>query len=605
MSRPTGQDRTWGARFVGDGRARFRIWAPALDRLELMLGERAVPMRAAGEGWFEHVATGVQPGQPYAFRLPDGLLVPDPASRAQAGDVHGPSLLVDPGSYAWRNTAWRGRPWHETVIYELHVGTFTPEGTFAAAQEKLGYLAQLGVTAVEIMPVAQFGGRRGWGYDGVLLYAPHNAYGTPDEMRAFVDAAHGHGLMVLLDVVYNHFGPDGNYLGAYAPDFFTSRRSTPWGGAIAYERPPVRRFFIDNALYWLEEFRLDGLRLDAVDNIVDDRSDEELLVELALAVRRAIPDRHVHLTTEDNRNIARLHERDAGGEVRLFSGEWNDDFHNVAHVIATGEKEGYYRDFAEQPWDKLARALAEGFVYQGERSAHSGAARGEPAAHLPPVAFIDFLQNHDQVGNRARGERLASLADLRVLELLQAALLLSPHVPMLFMGEEFGETRPFLFFTDFHGELARAVREGRRAEFSGFGAHGGEDVPDPNDIATFEESRLDWSRPGTRAGGEALASTSRLLALRHRHIVPLLHPPGARAGSVAACADGALAVDWRLGEATLSMRLNLRDEPTALPPAPGKVIYSSGPHPGGDTAAPLSLTVSVAGAGGSGAEGRN
>ena len=590
----------WGAQFSRVGEARFRIWAPALDRLDLVLAGKAAPMTRSEDGWFELVANGVEHGQEYFFRLPDGSTVPDPAARAQAGDVHGPSLVIDPTRYLWRNAGWRGRPWHEAVFYELHVGTFTEEGTFAAAERRLGYLADLGVTAIELMPVAQFGGRRGWGYDGVLLYAPHNAHGTPDELKSLIDAAHGHGLMVFLDVVYNHFGPDGNYLGRYAPDFFHPERHTPWGVAIAYEKPPVRQFFIDNALYWLEEFQLDGLRLDAVDHIHDDLSDEELLVELARRVRTEFPGRHVHLTTEDNRNVTRLHERGPGGEVLLCSGEWNDDFHNVAHVVATGETESYYADFADAPVAKLARAFAEGFVYQGETSAHEGGKpRGKPSAHLPPTVFVNFLQNHDQVGNRAVGERLVSLAkEPRLPELLHAALILSPHIPLLFMGEEYGETRPFLFFTDFHGELGKLVRDGRRKEFAGFAGHAAEDVPDPNALATFEASKLDWNRLETSAGRDALAATRHLLHLRRQRIMPLLASGTSRGGSVIACTDGALAVDWQLDGATLSLRLNLIAEPVALPPAPGETIHAAGGEADGNGGMmpPFSIAVSLSAA---------
>ena len=313
------------------------------------------------------------------------------------------------------------------MIYELHVGTFTPEGTLAAATGELPRLAALGVTAVEIMPLAQFGGDRGWGYDGVLPYAPHNIYGPPEDLAAFVDAAHANGLMVLLDVVYNHFGPDGNYLPLYAPEFFDPGRTTPWGAGIDYTRPPVRRFFIENALYWLTEYGIDGLRLDAVDQIVDP-SRPELLLELAEELRR-LP-RPVHLTTEDNRNVTHLHERGPGGAVTRHSAEWNDDLHNAAHVLATGETEGYYAGFAADPLGLMGRALAEGFAFQGEGG------RGAPSAHLPPAAFVDFLQNHDQTGNRALGERLICLTDAGTLEALTAILCLSPHIPLFFMGEE-------------------------------------------------------------------------------------------------------------------------------------------------------------------------
>lgn len=568
---------TWGTEFVRGGESRFRLWAPGVDRLSLRLGGRERGMDAVGDGWFETSAAGASPGMDYAFVLPDGRTVPDPASRAQHADVHGPSRIVDPAAYAWVHRDWIGRPWEEAVLYEMHVGTFTAEGTFRAAAERLGHLAGLGVTAIEIMPVAQFPGVRGWGYDGVLPYAPHCAYGTPEELKALIDAAHGHRLMVLLDVVYNHFGPEGNHLHAYAPDFFHPGRQTPWGAAIAYEKQPVRRFFVENALHWIEEYNLDGLRLDAIDQIGDAASPVHLLDEIAGQVRSAHPGRHVHLTTEDNRNVTRLHERDTDGRPMLYTAEWNDDFHNAAHVIATNETEGYYADFADGAPARLARALAEGFAYQGERSRHSGRSRGEPSAHLPPAAFIDFLQNHDQVGNRALGERLISLAEPGMVKALTAMLLLSPHIPMLFMGEEFGETRPFCFFTDFRGALADAVREGRRREFAGFSAFGGGNsapVPDPNAAATFEASKLDWARTTSPDGRDWMAFMERLIALRRRHVIPLLKQMSGHAGRVVAARDGVVAVDWEAGAGLLQMRANLDRSPHQVPAVSGDVILA-------------------------------
>lgn len=555
---------SWGAQCLGEGKVRFRVWAPGLETLSLGLGGAVIPMARDGDGWFELLATGIAPGAEYVFVLPDGRPVPDPAARAQAGDVHGASLVVDPTAYRWNATGWVGRPWEDAVIYELHVGTFTGEGTFAAAAGKLDHLVDLGVTAVEIMPVAQFSGNRGWGYDGVLAYAPHRAYGDPAAFKAFVDAAHARGLMVLLDVVYNHFGPDGNYISLYAPDFFHPEKHTPWGAAIAWEADPVRRFFVENALYWLEEYNLDGLRLDAVDHVADD-----LLEEIARRVRAEFPDRHIHLTTEDNRNVTFLHERSENGAVTAYSGEWNDDFHSIAHVIATGETDGYFADFAQDPVGRLARALAEGFAYQGEVSPQWGRPRGEPSAHLPPTAFVDFLQNHDQVGNRAFGERLPGLASPDMLRVLTAMLLLSPHIPLLFMGEEFAEDRPFLFFTDFHGELAKAVTEGRRREFAKFAAFrdgdGTRSIPDPNDPATFAASKLDWAKLGLGSGRLRFGHVRRLLGIRRETIVPALAAAGGNSGSIRAARDGIVAVDWALGPARLQMRANLSKLPRRAP----------------------------------------
>ena len=571
-------ENAWGPSLVPGGGARFRLWAPGARSLGLRIDGRDREMESVGDGWFEAIARDARVGSEYLFVLEDGNAVPDPAARAQLSGVHGPSVLVDPAAYRWRVPDWPGRPWEEAVICEAHVGTFTPEGTFRAAIDRLDHLAETGFTALELMPVAQFSGNRGWGYDGVLLYAPHPAYGTPDDLRALVDAAHSRGLMVLLDIVYNHFGPEGNYLHAYAPDFFDETRQTPWGTAIAYDRPAVRRFFVENALHWLEEYRLDGFRFDAIDHVRDPRSRPELLVEIAERIRALDLGRPIHLTTEDNRNITRLHERGPGGAVPHYTAEWNDDFHNTAHVVATGETEAYYADFVADPVAALARALAEGFVFQGEATV-SGEARGEPSTHLPPAAFIDFLQNHDQTGNRAFGERLIALTPEPRLRALTAILLLSPHVPLLLMGEEWGETRPFMFFTDFHGDLADAVREGRRREFGGFAAFDDPTararIPDPNDAATFAASRIDWDRRETPEGRGWLDFTSRLLAIRRREIVPRLAGAAGHAGRVVADGAGLVAVDWRLDGAVLRLRANLGEAPVVAPDAPGAVLHTT------------------------------
>ena len=574
--------KSWGSEFVRDGEVRFRLWAPGLDRLTLRLNGEDLPMARGEDGWFERVAIGVEAAAEYSFVLPDGEVVPDPASRAQAGDVHGPSLVVDPTSYRWRHPGWAGRPWEEAVIYELHVGTFTDEGTFRSAAEKLDHLASIGVTAVEIMPVAQFAGNRGWGYDGVLLYAPHPAYGSPDDFKWFVDEAHARGLMVLLDVVYNHFGPDGNYLALYAPEFFHPERLTPWGVAISYELDPVQSFFAENALYWLEEYNLDGLRLDAVDH-----ADDALLQQIAARIRAEAWDKPIHLTTEDNRNVTLFHERGEDGSVIAYTAEWNDDFHNVTHAIATGEREAYYVDFVDDSWGKLARCLAEGYAYQGEVSPQHGEPRGEPRAHLPPTAFVDFLQNHDQVGNRAYGERLGELTEPNMLRVLYAVLLLSPHIPLLFMGEEFAEDRPFLFFTDFHGDLAKAVTEGRRREFAKFSAFHAPDelktIPDPNDPETFEASRLDWRKTEVGSGRIWMEYIRELLGLRREFLVPALKNAGPNSGRVVSATDGLIAIDWNLGGATLMMRANMSDRLRPAPSIDGDIIFS---EPRGQIAQP-------------------
>jgi malto-oligosyltrehalose trehalohydrolase len=572
-----GRGASWGAEILDDG-ARFALWAPAARRVALAAGGRLLPMEDAGDGWRTLTTDAVPPGGLYAFDV-DGATVPDPAAREQAGDVHGPSRLIDPAAFRWRRLDWRGRPWEEAVIYELHVGTFTPAGDFDGAVERLPRLADLGITTVELMPVAQFAGRRGWGYDGVLPFAPHVAYGGSDGLKRFVDAAHGLGLTVLLDVVYNHFGPEGLHLRRYAPDFFDPARRTPWGDAIAYDRRPVRDFFVQNAAYWIAEHRLDGLRLDAIDRIAE--ADDTLLEEIALAARAAAPERHVHLCTEDDRNVVALHARDLDNRPRFYTAEWNDDLHHAAHVAATGETAGYYADYADRPAERLARALSSGFDYQGQRSRHLGRPRGEPSGHLPPTAFVAFLQNHDQIGNRAFGERLGSLAAPGAVRTLTAILLLSPQIPLLFMGEEWGETRPFLFFADFEGDLAAAVREGRRAEFAYWPDMADparrETVPDPCDPATFAASRLDWDAADRDAAG-LLALTRTLLDLRRRVVVPRLG--GLRDGSADAAVfgDAGLTVRWRLDDGTrLRLGAVVGPDPAPVPPMAGDALFETAP----------------------------
>ncbi|MET1046215.1 MAG: malto-oligosyltrehalose trehalohydrolase, partial [Hyphomicrobium sp.] len=560
---------SWGATVEESG-AKFRLWAPGQGAIELVSAKTAArePMRKQDAGWFELDTDLIAIGDGYSFRLPNGQLVPDPAARAQIGDVHGPSKLVDPEAYRWKTPDWKGRPWEDAVIYELHTGTFTSEATFDGIAKRLDHLQSLGITAIEIMPVAQFGGTRGWGYDGVLHYAPHQIYGSPENLKALIDEAHGRGLMVLLDVVYNHFGPDGNYIGLYAPQFFHPELKTPWGAGIAYDLQPVRQFFIENALYWLEEYRFDGLRFDAIDQIRD-TSSVHLLDELAETVRRRIPDRQIHLTTEDDRNIVSLHARHGTGETRRFTAEWNDDFHHVVHALATDESDGYYADYAPDAARHLARALTEGYVYQGEPSPfRDGELRGEPSRGLPPSAFVNFLQNHDQIGNRAFGERLATLIDEADLEILTALLLLSPFTPLIFMGEEWAEHRPFLYFTDFDGDLGSAVREGRRNEFRKWKAFADpalrEKIPDPNDPATARASEIDWAK--TSGDNRQLALVKSLLKIRSEKLVPHLKDIKLTAAYGKICGPKAVAVGWPLGggkslELCINLGADARDVP--------------------------------------------
>jgi malto-oligosyltrehalose trehalohydrolase len=458
------------------------------------------------------------------------------------------------------------------VFYELHLGCFggtSPrEGSFAGAARRLPYLAELGVTAVELMPVAAFPGSRNWGYDGVLPFAPDASYGRPEELKAFVEQAHALGLMVFLDVVYNHFGPEGNYLHLYAPQFFTERHRTPWGAGINFDgehSATVREFFVHNALYWLTEYRLDGLRIDAVHAIADD-SQTHILTQLAEAVAAGPGrERRVHMVIENDANEAHHLARNADGTPRRCTAQWNDDFHHAIHVLLTGERDGYYADYADAPARRLGRCLAEGYAYQGEPSAfRDGAPRGEPSRGLPPTAFVNLIQNHDQVGNRAFGERLHQLTSCAALRAATAILLLAPTPPLLFMGQELAADSPFLFFCDFGDDLADAVTEGRRREFAHFQQFADErarqDIPDPNDPETFARSRLPWAALNSPRHLDWHDFHRRLLALRRTRIVPRLAGIRGQAGAAAVINTTGLAVRWRLGDgAGLHLFANLGD----------------------------------------------
>jgi isoamylase len=556
------RDLPFGATLLEKNRTRFRLWAPQQAQMSVEIGERErIPMQRREGGWFE-VAAACGAGASYRYVLDSGLRVPDPAARAQARDVHDASVVIDPRAYHWRCSDWRGRPWPEAVLYELHAGLC---GGFAGVACELDRLSELGITAIELMPINDFPGERNWGYDGVLPFAPDRAYGSPDDLKALIDAAHARGLMVLLDVVYNHFGPDGNYLASYAPQFFRQDVATPWGPAIDFRHAEVRQFFTENALYWLMEYRVDGLRLDAVHAITE----LDWLDEMAAKVRAtAEQGRHVHLVLEHDGNVAEHLRRD-------FDAQWNDDGHHALHVLLTGENESYYVDYADKPAERLARALAEGFVYQGEPSAHrNGAPRGTPSADLPPTAFVLFLQNHDQIGNRAFGDRLTVHTGASALEAAIALQLLCPQIPLVFMGEENACKTPFQFFTDHHGDLAEAVREGRRREFAGFAAFSDparrEQIPDPNAAETFANSRL---RPGPEANTRR-ALYHELIALRAEHLVPRLK--GARAISAKAIGPLAVIARWRLGDGTTwTLASNLGAQRCGLSRPAGQAIFGA------------------------------
>lgn len=558
----------FGARFVAPGQVEFRLWAPNAQNVRVLFeGGADAVLNRVDEGFFS-AQLGCDPGVKYKYEIDHEFLVPDPASRRQAMDVHDHSVVVDP-NFFWRNSQWNGRPWHETVIYELHVGTL---GGFRGVAEHLPRLKALGVTAIELMPIADFPGRHNWGYDGVLPYAPDTAYGTPEQLKELIDAAHGHGLQVFLDVVYNHFGPDGNYIAAYAAQFFDDTVHTPWGGAINFKLPPVRRFFIENALYWLTEYRFDGLRFDAVHAIGDD----EFLLDMAAEIRQVLSGRHVHLILENENNEPILLSGD--DKQPKFNAQWTDDWHHCLHVLLTGEAEGYYGDFQE-PSRQLARCLATGFAYQGEPSQHAeGKLRGGNSSHLPPTAFVICLQNHDQVGNRALGERLTTLAHPESLRAGMMLLLMTPQIPMLFMGEEWGETRPFLFFTDHNKELADAVRDGRRKEFAHFAAFSDpetrEKIPDPNSESTFSQSVPSFPVSLTEFQDGYTKLVHKCLELRATQLMPHLGEMHTH-GSIALGSAGVRAA-WRFGDrGVLTVAANFSEEPVSCAPGEGNLLIAS------------------------------
>ncbi len=578
---------------------RFRLWAPSASAVSLQIEEAvplAIPMHCEPGGWFSLTTANAGPGTRYCYVV-DGRAVPDPASRYQPEGVHGPSEVVDPTEHVWGDIGWRGRRWEEIVFYELHIGTFSETGDFTGAIRHLDHIRELGATAVELMPVAEFPGGRNWGYDGVFPYAPASQYGRPEELKRLVEACHARGLAIFLDVVYNHFGPEGNYLPSIAPEFFTERHRTPWGAALDFSSRharPVRDFFVHNALYWLEEFHFDGLRLDAVHAIVDE-SVPDIIDEIAQSVRHHITGRELHLVLENDRNEARRLARLRSRAVR-YTAQWNDDLHHVLHLLITGEDWGYYGDYTGQPEEHLGCALAEGFAYQGAPSAfRGGKPRGEPSAELPATAFVAFMQNHDQVGNRPFGTRLSNYASEPALHAGIAIVLLSPQIPLLFMGEEWATLGPFSFFCDFEPGLADAVRAGRRREFAHFPEFrdeaARERIPDPTAFSTFAMSRLDWAEVDQESHARWLGRYRRLLAVRAREIVPRLAGIPPFGGSFRALGPKAVMVEWQLGDRSrLLLIANFAAERVpVLPMADGRMLYSSA-ETGALPGSPLSAT---------------
>lgn len=531
----------WGAVPENNGDWAIGLWAPSAKQVDVELEGRSHPLSHDGDGWWSGTVKA-EAGMAYRL-LVDGLPFHDPAARQQQGDVHGPSLLVDhsraPGH------AWPGRPWHEAVIYELHVGTFTHEGTFAAAAEKLEELAGLGITAIEVMPIGQWSGQRGWGYDGVLPFAPHPAYGTPEDFKAFVRRAHELNLMVLLDLVMNHFGPEGSYIHAVAPPFFNPDRHTPWGAAIDFGQKAVKNFWIQCASMWLRDYGLDGLRLDAVHQISGPGADQ-FMADFVAAIHSLDLGHPLHLVTEDERNEPQLREMG-------YDASWNDDFHHAIHTALTGESQSYYASFAVDPIGDLSLSLRRGHIEEGQAREGRDEPRGLPSSHLPPTAFVNCVQNHDQVGNRAHGDRLITLADPEAVKIGYALLLAVPYIPMIFMGEERGETAPFLYFADYHGELGQAVSRGRAKEFAEIAAKG-ELVPDPNKPETFAQSKLSWSEDQDAQAW--LSLTRHCLAFRRDFVFPLLGSERLGEGKVEQVGERALKARWDFARGTLELALN-------------------------------------------------
>jgi maltooligosyltrehalose trehalohydrolase len=587
------QEMKFGTELTATG-VRFRLWAPECDTLALRLEDQPDrPMQALPRGWFELEVIGAEPGMRYSFVLPDGTPVPDPASRFQPEDVHGPSEIIDPRAFGWTDIGWRGRPWEQAVIYELHIGTFTPEGTFRAAVDKLDHLVGLGVTAIELMPIADFQGRWSWGYDGVLLFAPDSSYGRPEDLKALIDAAHARSLMVFLDVVYNHFGPSGNYMDIYAPQP-TDKHTTPWGPAVNYDdegSAMIRDFVLANARYWLNEYRFDGLRFDAVHEIMDS-GPRHLLLELAEQLRGSTDGRHVHLVAENSDNQAGWLARRKDLRPHLYTAQWSDDIHHGLHCAVTGESHWYYADFAGRI-DLLARALAEGLAYQGEHMHHENRSKGEPSAHLPATAFVAFIQNHDQAGNRPFGERLHMLAPPQAVRSLAAINLLSPHIPLLFMGEEWLASQPFMYFSDIQ-DLAREIRESRVKEFADTPGIHDRDLPDPMAEQTFEACKLVWEERNRPEASDLLGLYRKLLEIRRAEIIPRLVGITGDSSEYELIGDKAFKVSWTLADGSvLTLYANMSAESLeGIEVGTGRHLWLEG-YVSGDTLEPWGVVLNI------------
>lgn len=528
-----------GAGIADDG-VNYRVWAPDHRELRVHIttsaGMRVCELDAEGDGFFSGFDSAGRNGDLYQFEV-GAKLLPDPASRFQPDGVDGPSQVVDPAAFSWKTTGWRRPSLHGRVIYELHVGTFTKEGTFSAAMARLDALVDLGINTIELMPLADFAGRRNWGYDGVMLFAPARCYGTPDDLRALVDAAHARGLAVIIDVVYNHVGAAGNVLPDYAAGYFHAENASIWGQAFDYQQPAVRRFFLQNACQWLDEYRFDGLRLDAVHAIKDDA----FVAEIAAAAHA----RGAWIVAEDERNEANLiTPAIAGGHGA--DAQWSDDFHHTIRVALTGQREAHFKSFTGS-MDEWARTLAQGWFYEGQFSPHLKSPRGTPAGHLPPERFVFCISNHDQVGNRPLGDRLHDVVSPAAYRAVSMLLCLSPYTPMLFMGQEWAAATPFPFFTDLPGDLGNRMRENRLKEFAHYGAHYDREtlarMPDPQEEDTFLSAKLNWHECA-QAGHREVVSLYRE-CLRQRAREPHFQSPSREHWSVGRIADRLLGLRWR------------------------------------------------------------
>ena len=566
---------SFGASILNTGQIKFQLPAPSAKTVDLLIhgNTKQLPLTRCSQEVFELITDLADIDTKYQYLIDGTIRVPDPASRYQPEGVHGPSQIIDPKGFEWTDSAWKGRGWQEAIIYELHIGTFTESGNFKATIEKLDQLIALGITAIELMPVAEFPGNRNWGYDGVLLFAPTHNYGHPDELKQLINACHEKGLMIFLDVVYNHFGPEGNYLHSYADYFFTDKYKTPWGKAINFDGQNsnlVREFFIDNALYWLTDFHFDGLRLDAV-HAINDSSKIHIVSEICEAAQSLRKDgRNIHIILENDDNNSGFLQRNKIGESAYATAQWNDDMHHIMHVIASGEQEGYYSDYAlpdtkESQLSKLGRALTEGFIYQGEISlVHEGRKRGGPSKHLPPNAFISFLQNHDQIGNRAFGERIEKIASIEKLKAITSIFLLNPEIPMLFMGEEWAASTPFYYFCNLGPDLAPLVTKGRRDEFKHFTSFNDPaklaTIPDPCSIDTFKSCILKWQERSESKHQDWLKYYQSLIQIRKDYVIPILSQLVIGEAQYTVKDEAILEAKWTLQDKrTLRLIANLSD----------------------------------------------